>query len=882
MLGRQMVLVGNENENVLLCYHIVNNLQIQFGREEFCLVIGLRFGVEYWADYDNDEDPIPFRRRVFPSSLDGEHITSKIMETLIDNKFDRLHDDDDVSLCCVGILQLVLLGVEGRRSVPDWILRLANDRVGWDKYPWGSYVWPTLYSQLKDANVRLWPSLYASQPIDEVDKKTYSIFEFTWAFKILGVLLPRKRLILFVLSFTSLRRLPLSTFLVDVLRHFRINISQLSMIEMDIFAFIHTPDPTKVKIVKQERNEDEPLLLATTIGCNVPLLSVAPDRAESELEASIDRFFDEGGSGNQAEQGDYAGVGEGANIQPVVEVVAPMQLRRQGKRKFVVMDADGASHPPKKLKEDHGTPGRTSVGVKSHSMIKRLLAGAMLNAEVEVAAIPTLSFMTAFVSSTPEREARDHTDFVAEPNLCTIGSSQRFVIPSNSSHHSGPTIAEAEVDSLVRSSVPLMTIVTNVTSTVDPALVAKEKYVKPSLFFTDSSSGGGANPHTGVFLDLTGSDFLVGGIHIIIDPDTDLQKVYVPQWRVTNGSHLDDGRIYREMIDEFAALKFFASVRGMEHDQLFTEFNVGATRQMCLSAKVRMRAEYNVKERRRLKSVVKKQDELLKARDREIKDLKSLRDETNALKERNVILEKERNALDVKVTELETSVAGKEREFTDLNALVRELELSSFGLQEKVTVWLLTQGMELAITKCLNLPEYLSVLGAAIGKDIEKVDYISALQQLQNVNFPMLAELKYNKEASIESVMNILHLEEPLADKLGLGELQPHVDQLMVLIHHSPDKENIANQRTVLHDVFVPLSEPLSAVVFTGTEGTSDVVSTTGDTTTALSTTFASASIIAPNYVDDYEVIGAEDQISADGNTASFPNVDDSELNIVQ
>ncbi|GKD50891.1 hypothetical protein Tco_1279867, partial [Tanacetum coccineum] len=31
--------------------------------------------------------------------------------------------------------------------------------------------------------------------------------------------------------------------------------------EMDIFAFIRTPDPTKVKIVKREQNEDEPLLL---------------------------------------------------------------------------------------------------------------------------------------------------------------------------------------------------------------------------------------------------------------------------------------------------------------------------------------------------------------------------------------------------------------------------------------------------------------------------------------------------------------------------------------------------------------------------------------------------------------------------------------------
>ncbi|GKD36946.1 hypothetical protein Tco_1257153 [Tanacetum coccineum] len=68
------------------------------------------FGVENLADYDDIELRIPFRRRVFPSYLDGEPITAK---------------------------ELVLLGVEGKRRIPDWLLRLANDRVGWDNYPWG-------------------------------------------------------------------------------------------------------------------------------------------------------------------------------------------------------------------------------------------------------------------------------------------------------------------------------------------------------------------------------------------------------------------------------------------------------------------------------------------------------------------------------------------------------------------------------------------------------------------------------------------------------------------------------------------------------------------------------------------------------------------------
>ncbi|GJS34671.1 phospholipase-like protein, partial [Tanacetum coccineum] len=154
------------------------------GKEEFCLVTGLKFGVEYSDDYDEKDKPIPFRRRVFPSRLDGKRITGKDVDELIDsNSFKKLDDDDAVSLCCIGILQLVLLGLEDRRPVPNWILRLANDRDGLDDYPWGSYVWPTLYYNLRDANVKRWLPLYATESTNEDDKKTYSLLGFTWAFK---------------------------------------------------------------------------------------------------------------------------------------------------------------------------------------------------------------------------------------------------------------------------------------------------------------------------------------------------------------------------------------------------------------------------------------------------------------------------------------------------------------------------------------------------------------------------------------------------------------------------------------------------------------------------------------------------------------------------
>ncbi|GKC95687.1 hypothetical protein Tco_1161129 [Tanacetum coccineum] len=599
--------------------------------------------------------------------------------------------------------------------------------------------------------------------------------------------------------------------------------------EMDLLSFIRTPNPIKVRIGERQRVEDEPKLLDTTVGRVVPLLPVAPARAESELEAS--------GVGIQL-------VSEA--VETVVEDVAPLQPRRQKKWSTAFVDTGEPSHPAKRLRDDHGTPVRGEV-------------------------VPTLPFVTSSVFATPEYEGEYHTDSVARTNLQTVGPPQRFIISSDSSHHSGTNVAEAEVDSVVRSSIPMMTVATTVASTVDPATIVKEKFVESSLFGGGSSSAGGADHTLGGFSNLTGSDFIVS----------------------------DDGRVCREMVDEFAPPKFFASIRGMEHDQLFTEFNVGAARQMSLSVEVRMRTEYNIKEKRRLKSVVDEQMELLKVREREIENFKaqlllkeaeatevirlrieaskleavkkSLQDEVQALREHNATLEKDKNDLDVKVADLAASVKVREHEVADLDVVVHELETSSARLQEKVTVykdymgqlerfqdeqmkfmndkfdklytefiemalhleekfyphllttitgrrWLLTHGMELAIVKCLNSPEYLSALRVAISKAIEKgmknglaaritqgkegrvlidvdaynpsvkVDYISALQQLQNVNYSLLAGLKLNKNSSVETLMNILRLEETLAERLGFNESQPHVDQLMVPIHHSLDQ----------------------------------------------------------------------------------------------
>nr|GEW85133.1 hypothetical protein [Tanacetum cinerariifolium] len=197
--------------------------------------------------------------------------------------------------------------------------------------------------------------------------------------------------------------------------------------------------------------------------------------------------------------------------------------------------------------------------------------------------------------------------------------------------------------------------------------------------------------------------------------------------------------------------------------------------------------------------------------------------------------------------------------------------------------------------KCLHSSEYLSALGAAIGKAIEKgmqdglavrithgvegmtladvaaynpsaeVDYFSALQRLQNIIFSLLAELRVVVGAT--SLSFSLDVSDARVRKI---------------------RENIASQRLVLRDVFTPIYEPFSAEVLTGTRGTSDIVH--APITMALSVTSIFTSTILPISTDDYEIAhteGEEDAVAdveaiADEGADPFPDVSGAELDVLE
>ncbi|GJU63771.1 hypothetical protein Tco_1245606 [Tanacetum coccineum] len=399
-----------------------------------------------------------------------------------------------------------------------------------------------------------------------------------------------------------------------------------------------------------------------------------------------------------------------------------------------------------------------------------------------------------------------------------------------------------------------------------------------------------------------------------------------------------------------------------------------------------MRAEYNIKEKGKLRAVVEENDILLKAKGEEVDSLKaqflvkeaeateairlraeaskfgvvekSLCVEVESLKERNITLKKEKSLLDVRVSDLAATVKVREQEAVDSDAMVTAVKLQNGKLADQVHAlevtcsslrdqiltyerlkeqfeefqdvhmrmvgdklaklevdlsemtlhfedkfyphllttiagrrWLLTHGLKLFLTKCLNSSEYLSALGAAISRAIEKgmqdglaagiehgahgrsledlvaynpsaeEDYNAALQELLLVDFSLLSELKSHKDASVETIMNLLRLESPLVDAPGMSDLQPDVDQLMVPIHRVERiRKNIAEHRSALTGVYVPLVKRLSVQNLTGAAGTSDVLPAAVATTAALSTTFASASTVPSISVDDYIITNEENE----------------------
>ncbi|GJV45003.1 hypothetical protein Tco_1429539 [Tanacetum coccineum] len=411
------------------------------------------------------------------------------------------------------------------------------------------------------------------------------------------------------------------------------------------------------------------------------LLPTSVVRSSGELSASVEReFVGDTSVGDGGDQG-FDSVGGQDNVEPIVPITDHVETETPGpkrtKKKRVTRGSEkthAVSHQPKRLRADYGTTSGSATR-----------------------ALPTLSFITSSVTASPLEEGGDHTDFVTGSSLWSVAASARFVVLSDSSHHSATNSAGPEGDSFVRFVVPVMTETTTVTTIATtvaiPTDVGKDKSVPYPSVFGASSSSEKTDRTLSLFTGRSGSGFAASSIRTEEVTDAGLEEIYVPEWTVTKGFELNDGRSYANMIDHFTPPAFFKTVRGIEHEQLFAEFNVSTARNLNLSSEVRMRAEYNILEKRKWRSLAEEKDSLLGAKDKEIEKLRSqllkakeesavlaqlrarvssleaiegsLRGEVASIKGYNDLLEQERNVLRLQGASLESTVAEKDHELSD-------------------------------------------------------------------------------------------------------------------------------------------------------------------------------------------------------------------------
>ncbi|GKA20391.1 hypothetical protein Tco_0700380 [Tanacetum coccineum] len=407
-----------------------------------------------------------------------------------------------------------------------------------------------------------------------------------------------------------------------------------------------------------------------------------------------------------------------------------------GKRKI----ADGASgfgYPPKKLREDHGTfreVGASTAG-KSLVALQDLLDKITLATEIA--------------------------------NIKTKRPAERFVISLDTPHDSNANAANDEVSSVSKSTI-LDPVV--LTTTIATTIVADT---------VDFTSAGNINPDVAGPSQPADNDMSSESFYVSLDMEFEtLDQTYVPKCDVLNDSSLDEPNVCRSLVDQLAPPMFFTQLRAMDFNQLSTEFNVGAARQSCLGAEVRMQLEHVLRGGKRLEGKCDMQAKLLKERDTKVANLKAqlslkeaetaeairLRgqimnveaaeaakdDELNSIKASTLECEKDKLVDQVFVLEADCSglhdeVLGymlfKERIEEMHDAQVKALSDRVAGIDSKLlemalyldeefypcfltTIdgrrWILSHDVKLVIVKCLQSPKYMAALGGAIGRAIDK------------------------------------------------------------------------------------------------------------------------------------------------------------------
>ncbi|GJR47675.1 phospholipase-like, aminotransferase-like mobile domain protein [Tanacetum coccineum] len=181
MLQKQKI-SDNDHCGLPLIYS-VNGHTFHFGRREFCLISGFKFGFLSFRKFR--EGDITFHDRVFLEKI-GEYLKNIDLLSLIEDeyRFSSLSDPDSIRVCLLLSLEVIFMGHELGSAVDDVFLKMVEDLDVWNDFPWGEHMWRELYGAIRNVNLNHQQGHHKALEMNPNFVPTYSLSRFLLSFKI--------------------------------------------------------------------------------------------------------------------------------------------------------------------------------------------------------------------------------------------------------------------------------------------------------------------------------------------------------------------------------------------------------------------------------------------------------------------------------------------------------------------------------------------------------------------------------------------------------------------------------------------------------------------------------------------------------------------------
>jgi hypothetical protein len=124
--------VDDAHYDMPLIYY-VEGQSLHFGRPEFALITGFRFGTVSFGLYDSGE--VKFRNRIFPHRI-GLRVTNLDLIAVIEDEelFCKISDEDVVRVCLLLALEVIFMGRLLTNEVDDKLMRLVESLEAWNAF----------------------------------------------------------------------------------------------------------------------------------------------------------------------------------------------------------------------------------------------------------------------------------------------------------------------------------------------------------------------------------------------------------------------------------------------------------------------------------------------------------------------------------------------------------------------------------------------------------------------------------------------------------------------------------------------------------------------------------------------------------------------------